>query len=107
MGVGRVCLADGRINTMCAGRVSLVPPLAPALPSIGPGAANHHLDGEHYPDLLRVASAYTRTSMAGSWVDHGAGVRSRSRGRYNDRAATTYAAGSSPMLNGLGGEGAP
>ena len=103
MAVVRICLADGSINSMCTSRVSVVPALAAALPEIDLGAANHHLDGEHYPYLLRVASAYDWTSMVGSWVDHGGGIRSRSSWRYNHLAAPTFATSNSPMLNELGG----
>jgi len=103
MAVVRICLADGSINSMCTRRVSVVPALAAALLEIDLGAANHHLDGEHYPYLLRVASAYNWTSMVGSRVDHGGGIRSRSSWRYNHLAAPTCATCNSPMLNELGG----
>src|SRR5215470_20057370 len=98
---GRLCLADGSIASVCTGRVSLVPALAGAVLAVGLDAANHHLDGEHFAHLLRVAPAYDWTSLGGSWLDHAAGIRSRCSGRYDHRAAPTHAAGNVPLPNGL------
>jgi hypothetical protein len=54
---GRISLAHGGVAFMCAGRISLVPALAAAVPAVGLDAADHHLDSEHYPYLLCLASA--------------------------------------------------
>src|SRR5207245_457114 len=51
--------------------------------------------------LERLAAPYDGTSMVGSWVDHGGGIRSRSSWRYNHLAAPTCATSNSPMLNEL------
>ena len=72
---GRICLADGSIASMCAGRISVVPALAAAVPAVGLDGADHHLDGEHHSDLLRLAFAHARSSVVGSWLDYAAGIR--------------------------------
>ena len=73
----RICLADGSIASMCAGRISLVPALAAAVRAVGLDGADHHLDSQHHPNLLRLAFAHAWSSVAGSWLDHAAGIRSR------------------------------
>ena len=98
---GRICLADGSIAFMCTCRISMVPALAAAVPAVGLDAADHHLDGEHYPYLLRLASARTWTSVATSWLDYAAGIRIRGGGRRNYRVAPTHTTGTARMLNGL------
>jgi hypothetical protein len=44
-------------------RISMVLALAAAVHAVDLDAANHPLDGKHYPDLLRLASAHTCTSV--------------------------------------------
>ena len=36
---------------LCAGRISVVPALAAAVPAIGLDGADHDLDGQHHPNL--------------------------------------------------------
>ncbi len=64
-------------------------------------AADHHLDGEHYSYLLRLASAHARASVVSSWLDHAAGIRIRGSGRCNYRVAPTQTTGTTRMLTGL------
>ena len=88
---GRFCLADGSIAPMCASCISMVPALAAAVPAICFDAAAHHLDGEHYPYLLRLASAHTWTSVVSSWLDYAAGIRVSGSGRCNYRVVPLHA----------------
>ena len=71
---GRICVADGSIASVCTGRISVVPALAAAVPAVGLDGADHHLDGQHHPDLLRLASARTWPSVVASWLDYAAGI---------------------------------
>ena len=54
---GRICLAHGSIASLCTGRISVVPALAAAVRAVGLDGADHHLDSEHHPHLLRLAFA--------------------------------------------------
>ena len=72
---------------MCAGRVSVVPALAAAVPAVGLDAADHHLDGQHYSHLLRLAFAHAWSSVDGSWLDYVAGIWVRRDGRCNYRVS--------------------
>ncbi len=56
---------------MCAGRVSVVPALDAAVPAVGLDAADHHLDGQHYSHLLRLAFADAWSSVDRSGLDYG------------------------------------
>ncbi len=66
-----ICMADGSISVMCAGRISLVLALAAALPAFCFNGAACDLDGQHHPNLLRLAFAqagsYHGWFRAGSW----------------------------------------
>src|SRR5438309_10956026 len=98
---GRICLADGSIAFMRTGRLSVVPALAPAVRAVGLDGADHHLDSEHHPNLLRLAFAHAWSSMAGSWLDYAAGIRSRGNCLCNYRVSPVQTAVGNPMLNGL------
>ena len=74
---GRIRMADGRVASMCAGRVSVVFALAAAVRAIGLDVADHHLDSKHYPHIHRLAPAGPWTSVGTSWLDYAAGVRIR------------------------------
>ncbi len=87
---GRICLADGSIASMRTGRVSLVLALAAAVSAVGLDAADHHLDGEHSPYLLRLAFAHAWASVVSSWLDYAAGIRIRGSDRCNHRVAPTH-----------------
>jgi hypothetical protein len=99
---GRICMAHGSIASLCTGRISMVPALAAAVPAVGLDGADHHLDSEHYPDLLRLAFAHAWSSVVGSWLDYAAGIRIRGNGRCNYHVSPVHTTGSNPMLNGLG-----
>ena len=75
--------------------------LGAAVPAVCLDAADSRLDGEHYPFILRLASARTGTTLAGSWLDHAAGIRICGNDSYNCRAAPAYATRSPGILSGL------
>src|SRR5208282_870108 len=93
MVIGRICLADGSIALMRAGRISMVPALAAAVPAVGLDGADHHLDSQHHPNLLRLAFAHAWSPVVGSWLDHPARIRIRGSGRRNYRIATARTTG--------------
>jgi hypothetical protein len=92
-------MAHGSIASMRTGGISVVPSLAAAVPAVTLDAADHHLDGEHYPYLLRLASARTWTSVVSSWLDNAAGIRMRGRGRCNSRFAPDHTIGHRVKVN--------
>lgn len=98
---GRICMAHGSIASMRTGRISVVPSLAAAVRAVGIDAADHHLDGEHYPHLLRLASAHAWSPVAGSWVDHAAGIRMRRDDGCNHPVAPNHSTGRATVLNRL------
>ena len=100
---GRIRVADGGIAFMCAGRISMVPAVAAAVHAVGLDAADHHLDSEHHPDLLRLAFAHAWSSVGGSWLDYAAGIRIRGNGRCNYPASPLHPTGDNPILDGLAG----
>ena len=63
---GRFCLADGGIALMRTSCVSLVPAVVIAIHAVDFDAADHHLDSEHYSDLLRLAFAQAWAALVGS-----------------------------------------
>ena len=63
-----------------------------AIPAIGLDSANHHLDSEHHPYLLRLASARTWTTVCRPRLDHAAGIRIGSSGRCDSRPTATLPA---------------
>jgi hypothetical protein len=94
-------MADGSIASMCTSRISMVPALAAAVHAVGFDAADHHLDSEHHPDLLRMASAYTWTSVVSSRLDYAAGIRICGSGRCNYRVSPAHTTGYATALNRL------
>ena len=80
---GRVCLADGGIASyarrLCIPGTSVVT----AVPTVDFDAADHHLDREHYSDLLRLAfaSAWAPWLVPG-WIMVRNMVRRRGRCNY-------------------------
>jgi hypothetical protein len=86
---------------MRTGRLSVVLALAVAVRAVGLDAADHRLDSEHHPDLLRMASAYTWTSVVGSWLDYAAGIRICGSGRCNYRVSPAHTTGHATVLNRL------
>src|SRR4051812_4003399 len=80
-------VVDGRFAFVCPGHISVVSALAIAVPAVSLNAAAHRLDSEHYSYLLCLASARAGTAVAGSWLDHAAGIRSHRNGRCDDRAS--------------------
>src|ERR1700735_3013020 len=86
---------------MCTRRISMVPSLAAAVPAVGLDAADHHLDGEHHPYLLRLASARTWASLVGSWLDYAAGIWIGGSGRCNYRVSPVQTTRGKPILHRL------
>ena len=80
----------------------MVPSLAAAVPAVGLDAADHHLDGEHHPYLLRLASARTGASLVGSGLDYAAGIWICGSGRCNCRISPGQTTSGNRMLNRLG-----
>jgi len=78
---GRICLAHGSIAPLCTGRLSMVLALAATVPAFGLRPADCHLDREHSPYILRLASAHTWTPVVGSWLDYAVRIRVRRHGR--------------------------
>ena len=54
-------VADGGIVSICAGRLSVVPPLVAAVPAFDIDAATFGLDYQYFPDLRDLAHAVDRT----------------------------------------------
>ena len=98
---GRICLADGSIAFMRTGRLSVVPALAAAVRAVGLDSADHHLDGEHHPNLLRLAFAHAWSAVVGSWLDYAAGIRSRGNGWCNHLVAPNHSTRRAVVLNRL------
>jgi len=84
---------------MCSGRISVVPALDAALPAIGLNGADPHLDGQHYPNLLRMAFAHAWSPVAASWLGYAAGIWMRRDDRCNHSLAQNHSAGPAPALN--------
>src|SRR5271166_3656131 len=70
-------MADSCVASVCASGVSMVSALAAAVCAIEVHSAAHYLDAEHYPDIHRLASAGTRTSVGAPWLGSAAGIRIR------------------------------
>ena len=69
-----VCVADGCVASLRTGCLSVVPPLDVAVSAVALDAADHHLECEYSPDLLRLASARDRATVYRSWLDFAAGI---------------------------------
>ena len=76
-------MADGGFASMRAGCLSVVPAVAAAVRAVGLDRADHPLDGEHHPDLLRLAFADAWPAVAGSGLDYAVGIRIGGCGRCN------------------------
>src|SRR5258708_39704320 len=98
---GGICMADGSIACMRTGGLSVVPALAPAVRAVGLDGADHYLDSEHHPNLLRLAFAHAWSSVAGSWLDYAAGIRMRRDGRCNHPVAPDHSTGRATVFNRL------
>src|SRR5258708_34263054 len=94
-------LADGRLASLRLRRFSVVPALAPAVRAVGLDGADHYLDSEHHPNLLRLAFAHAWSSVAGSWLDYAAGIRMRRDGRCNHPVAPDHSTGRATVFNRL------
>ena len=93
-------MAHGSIASVCAGRISMVPALDAPVRAISLDGADHHLDSQHHPDLLRLAFACAGSSMGGSWLDYAAGIRIRGDCRCHYPVSPVRATGGSVTLNG-------
>ncbi len=89
---GRIRMADGRVASVRSGRVSVVFALDAAIHEIGFDVADRHLDGEHHPDVHRLASAHGRTPVGASGLGFVAGVRIGRGHRRDDPVAAGSAA---------------
>ena len=76
-------MAHGRLASMCASRLSLVPVVAASVHAIASDVTHHHLDGKHHSHVPRVASA-------GSWASVGASRMGRACGVWLCRADGTH-----------------
>src|SRR5271169_1708442 len=94
-------MADGRVTSMCAGRVSVVFALAAAVHAIGLDTSDHHLDGEYYPNVHRLASAHTWTSVCASGLDCAAGVWICRNDCCNHPVAPNHSTGGAAVLDRL------
>lgn len=66
---GIICLADGSISFVRAGRIPMVSSLAAAISVVGLDIADHRMDCEHYPHLRHVALPDVWASVGGaSWL---------------------------------------
>ena len=93
----RICLANGGIAFVRTGCVPMVPALDAAVPEVGLDTAYHHVDGEHYPYILRLAPARAWTSVGASWLDCSAGVRIRRDDLCNRPVAPNHSTGRATM----------
>src|SRR5208283_5179853 len=94
-----VRVAYGGFAAMRAGGVSVVSSVAAAVRAVDLDGADHHLDGEHHPDLLCLAFARHGPSVAGSGLDYAAGIRDGGRGRWNYWVTPNEANGEAAALN--------
>ncbi len=92
-------VADGSVSSLCAGRVPVVPSLAAAVCPLGFDGPDHHLDGQHHPDLLRLAFAHAWPSVAGSGMDHGSRIWIRGAGCRDYRISAIETAVGATILN--------
>src|SRR5262249_28035314 len=70
-----VCLANGSVAFLCAGRLSMVPAVAAAVPALHFDTADRHLDCKHHSYILCLASSDTLTRVGCSGLDYASGVR--------------------------------
>src|SRR4029077_11946882 len=80
-------MAYGRVSCLCTGRVSVVPPLAAAVPSLDIDAATYGLDYQYSANLLGLALEVAWTSVEGPRLGSTAGVWIRCNSR-RDRVAS-------------------
>ena len=80
-------MAHGSNASVCTSRLPMVPSLAAAIRAFGLDRADHYLDRQHHPNLLRLASAHAWPSVAGSRLDYVAGIRIRGSGSCNDQVS--------------------
>src|ERR1700688_4501210 len=76
---GLIRVADGRVASMCTGRISVVPALVAAVRALSLDSADHSLDGEYHSNVLRLASARSWPCVDRSGLDHVAEIRERAR----------------------------
>jgi hypothetical protein len=94
-------MAYDRIAFVRAGRIPMVLALAVAICALHHDAAHHHLDGQHHPDILRLAPAHAWSSVDGSRLDYAAGIRIRGHCGRNYLFAPLPTSGSNPAFNPL------
>src|SRR5262249_44246434 len=63
---GLIRLADDSVPSLCSGCLPMVPAVGATIRAVRLNAADHCMDCEHYPYLLRLASAHTWTPVVGS-----------------------------------------
>jgi hypothetical protein len=95
-------MANGSISFVRAGRIPMVSSLAAAISDVGLDAADHPLDGEHYPHLRHVALAHTWASVGvASRLGNAAGIRMRRVDRCSHPVAPDHSTGRPTVLNRL------
>src|ERR1700704_5563260 len=99
---GDICLAYSGIASLCAGRISMVPFMAAAVHAFGLHGADRHLDGEHRPNVLRLAFARAWPSLVGPRLDYAVGIWSAGSGWRSCDVSPVQTTGGNPILNRLG-----
>src|ERR1700747_1763463 len=83
-------------------RIPVVSSLAAAISDVGLDAADHPVDGEHYPHIRSMALARTWASVgSASWVGNAAGIRMHGNSGCNYRVSPVPTDGGA-MLNERG-----
>jgi len=99
---GPLCLANGSISFVRTRRIAMVSSLSAAISDVGLDAADHHLDGEHYPHIRPMAFARNWASVGvASWLGNAAGIRMRGNSCRSYRFAPDHTTGGA-MLNERG-----
>ena len=75
---GHVCLAYGSVSSVRSRGISVVPPVAIAIPDLAPHSPADRVDDQHYPHLRDVALPRSWTSVGrASCLGNAAGIRMR------------------------------
>src|SRR4029077_15653961 len=87
------------VRTRC---IPMVSSRAAAISDVGLVAADHPVDGEHYPHIRPMALARPWASGGGaSWLGHARGIRMRGNSCCDDRCARDQPMGRAQVLHRL------
>src|ERR1700688_4441282 len=98
---GHICMAHGSVASVRAGYIPVVPSVAAGVLAVGLDGADHHLDSEHHPHVLRLALARDWSALVRSGLDYAVGIRVRGNGRCNYHVSPVHTTGGNPMFNRL------